>query len=93
VQELMKLVARLKRSGLNRVGMALNFICRRIQPCKERVTPGYEYAGSVDTTQEAPEHIDKGTATPARSSSSGRTQCYPTWGNRRHSAWLTHGQR
>lgn len=58
--ELMKLLARLKRCGLNGVDVALNFIYRHIQPCKERVTPGYEYVRGADMNQEAREHVDKG---------------------------------
>jgi hypothetical protein len=32
--------------------VALKFICRRVQPCKERVHPLYEYSGSDDPTRE-----------------------------------------
>jgi hypothetical protein len=30
--------------------VATNFIFRRVQPCKERVHPMYEYSGSDDAT-------------------------------------------
>jgi hypothetical protein len=33
--------------------VALNFIYRRVQPCKERVHPLYEYSGSGDPTKES----------------------------------------
>jgi hypothetical protein len=32
--------------------VALNFICRWVQPCKERVHPLYEYSGLGDPTRE-----------------------------------------
>lgn len=38
---------------MNGVGVAVNFISRRTQPCKERMHPAYEYVGDVDTTREA----------------------------------------
>jgi hypothetical protein len=31
--------------------VTLNFICRRVQPCKEQVHPLYEYSGSGDPTR------------------------------------------
>ena len=45
------------QNNLNRVGVAINFVCRRIQLSKERVHPAYEYVGDEDTTWEAPERI------------------------------------
>ena len=50
------------RNNLNGVGVAINFVCRRIQPSKERVHPAYEYAGDEDTTREAPEKISSDVA-------------------------------
>lgn len=37
--------------------VATNFIFRRVQPCKERVHPMYEYSGSDDATQETSEQL------------------------------------
>jgi hypothetical protein len=37
--------------------VALNFICRRVQPCKERVHPLYEYPGSGDPTKESARNL------------------------------------
>ena len=45
------------RNNLNGVGVAINFVCRLIQPSKERVHPTYEYIGDEDITQEAHERI------------------------------------
>ena len=56
VVELLQILGQM-RNNLNRVGVAINFICRRIQPSKERVHPAYEYAGDEDTAREAPERI------------------------------------
>jgi hypothetical protein len=38
--------------------MTLNFISRRIQPCKERVHPVYEF-WDEDFVQEAPERLER----------------------------------
>lgn len=45
--------------NLNGVTVAINFVLRRLQPCKERVIPAYEYAGEVDIAREAPEKVEK----------------------------------
>ena len=45
------------QNNLNRVGVAINFVCRWIQLSKERVHPAYEYVGDEDTTREAPKRI------------------------------------
>jgi hypothetical protein len=37
--------------------VALNFICRRVQPYKERVHPLYEYSGSGDPTRESARNL------------------------------------
>ena len=42
--------------------MAVNFVCHRILPWKERFIPAYEYVGDDDITQEAPEKLEKGNA-------------------------------
>ena len=47
-------------NNLDGVGVAINFVVRRIQPSKERFHPAYEYTGDEDTTWEAPEKINKG---------------------------------
>lgn len=44
---------------LDGVVLAINFICRRIQPCKERVILAYEYVRDDDITREVPKKIDK----------------------------------
>lgn len=52
VHELLQLI---DRSRVDGVVVAANFIFRRIQPCKERVHPGFEYAGTSDPTRESPD--------------------------------------
>jgi hypothetical protein len=39
--------------------VALNFIGRRVQPCKERVHPLYEYSGSGDPTRESTRNLSR----------------------------------
>ena len=48
------------RNNLDGVGVAINFIVRRIQPSKERFHPTYEYTGDEDTAREAPKKINNG---------------------------------
>jgi hypothetical protein len=43
VEELLRMI---DRSQLDGPTIVLNFISRRVQPCKERVHPLYEYSGS-----------------------------------------------
>ena len=47
VKELLELMRGMKVSG---VVAAVNFILRRIQPCKERAHPGFDYKGDTDGT-------------------------------------------
>jgi len=37
--------------------VVMNFMFRRIQPCKERAHPVFEYQGDTDGTREVPEEI------------------------------------
>ena len=50
------------QNNLNGVGVAINFVCRRIQPSKERVHRAYEYVGDEDTMREAPKRISSDVA-------------------------------
>ncbi|RLN03169.1 hypothetical protein C2845_PM13G19980 [Panicum miliaceum] len=59
VAELVQMVVDLKKNGLTGVGVAANFVLRRMQPLKERAHPAYEYAGADDFVREAPEQIPK----------------------------------
>jgi hypothetical protein len=45
------------RNRLDGPTVALNFICRRVQPCKERVHELYEYSGSGDPTRESARNL------------------------------------
>ena len=53
VDELLQILGQM-RNNLDEVGVAINFIVRRIQPSKERFHPTYEYTVDEDTTQEGP---------------------------------------
>jgi hypothetical protein len=46
-----ELLGMIDRRQLDRPTIALNFISRQLQPCKERVHPLYEYSGSGDPTR------------------------------------------
>jgi hypothetical protein len=45
------------RNRLDGPTMALNFICRQVQPSKERVHLLYEYSGSDDPTRESARNL------------------------------------
>ena len=49
VKELLGLIKGMK---MNRVAVAMSFIVRRIQPCKERAHPGFDFKGNTDGTRE-----------------------------------------
>ena len=52
VKELLGLIKGVRTNG----GLeAVSFIVRRIQPCKERAHPGFEFKGETDDTREKPE--------------------------------------
>lgn len=50
--------------GLNLTGIAvaINFVLRILQPCKERVIPAYEFAREAGIAWEAPEKLMKNDA-------------------------------
>ena len=56
VKELLGLI---KGTKMNRVVVALSFIVRRIQPCKERAHLGFDFKGDTDDTQERTERLTK----------------------------------
>ncbi|CAN6381183.1 unnamed protein product [Urochloa humidicola] len=62
VRELIQLIAKLKTEGLTGVGVAANFMLRRIQPLKARSLTAYEYVGEDDFNREAPERLNKADA-------------------------------
>lgn len=61
VKELLQILGQL-RQNLDGVGVAINFIMRRIQPSKERACPAFEYAGDDDPVREAPEKMERNDA-------------------------------
>ena len=56
VKELLELIRGMKMSG---VVVAVNFILHRVQPCKERAHPGFDYKGDTDGTRERTERLMK----------------------------------
>jgi hypothetical protein len=56
VEELLRMI---DRSQLDGPTVALNFICRRVRLCKERVHPLYEYSGSGDPTRESTRNLSR----------------------------------
>ena len=56
VNELLSLIKGMKTNG----GLvAVSFIVRCIQPCKERAHPGFEFKGETDGTRERPEILSR----------------------------------
>jgi hypothetical protein len=56
VEELLGMIDRRQLDGPI---IALNFISRRVQPCKERVHPLYEYSRSGDLTRESARNLSR----------------------------------
>ena len=54
VRELLWLI---DRRRFDRVVVAMNLMFHRIQPCKERVHPTFEYRGDTDGTHKVPKEI------------------------------------
>ena len=44
---------------MSRVVVAVNFILRRIQPCKLRAHPGFDFKGDIDGTRERTKNLPK----------------------------------
>ena len=56
VRELLGLIRGVKTNG----GLvAASFIVRRVQPCKERAHPTFEFKGETDGTRERPEMLSR----------------------------------
>ena len=56
VKELLELMRGMKVNG---VVVAVSFIVRRIQPCKERAHLGFDFKGDTDGTRERTERLMK----------------------------------
>ena len=56
VKELLELIRGMKMNG---VVVAVRFIVRRVQPCKERDHLGFDFKGDIDGTQERTERLTK----------------------------------
>jgi hypothetical protein len=52
-----ELLGMFDRNRIDGPTVALKFICRQVQPCKERVHPLYEYSGSDDPTRESTRNL------------------------------------
>jgi hypothetical protein len=52
-----ELLGMFDRNRLDGPTVALNFICRRVQPCKEQEHPLYEYSRSDDPTRESARNL------------------------------------
>ena len=59
MEQVRELLGLINRKRLNGVIVATNFTFRRIQPCKERAHPEFEFWGDTDRTHEVPEEIDQ----------------------------------
>ena len=56
VKELLELIRGMKMNG---VVVAVSFVVRRIQPCKERAHPGFDFKGDTNGTQKRVERLTK----------------------------------
>ena len=56
VRELLDLI---KGVEINGAVVVASFIVRRVQPCKERAHPGFDYKGDDDGTRESTERLTK----------------------------------
>ena len=56
VRELLGLIKGIK---MNDTLVAASFIVRRVQPCKERAHPGFDFKGDTDGTQKRTERLAK----------------------------------
>ena len=56
MKQLLELMRGIKVSG---VVVAMNFILCRVQPCKERAHPGFDFKGDTDGTRERTERLTK----------------------------------
>jgi hypothetical protein len=54
-----ELLGMFDKSQLDETTVALNFICRRVQLCKEWVHLLYEYSGSGDPTRESARNLSR----------------------------------
>ena len=59
MEQLNKLLGLIKGMKTNGGLVAASFIVRRIQPCKERAHPGFEFKGETDGTREEPEILSR----------------------------------
>jgi hypothetical protein len=55
--QVVELLGMVDKRELDGPTITLNFICRRVQPCKEWVHPLYEYSGSGDPTRESTRNL------------------------------------
>ena len=56
VKDLLELIRGMKMKG---VVVAVNFIMCRVQPCKGRAHPGFDFKGDADGTRERSERLTK----------------------------------
>ena len=59
MEQVMELLDLIKGLELRGELVAASFIVRRIQPCKERAHPGFDFRGDNDGTQERTERLMK----------------------------------
>ena len=62
IQELLEMIANLKRKGITGESVAFDWMKHRIQPLQARVTFGFEYQGKNDPSQCSEEEISNGEA-------------------------------
>ena len=59
MEQVRELLAFIKGVRTNDGLVAASFIVRRVQPCKERAHPAFEFKGETDGTRERPEMLSR----------------------------------
>ena len=59
MEQVKELLALMRGMKVNGVVVAVSFIVRRVQPCKERAHPGFDFKGDTDGTWERMERLTK----------------------------------
>ena len=54
IQPFLDRISTLKQQGLTGFGIVSSFLCRRVQPLKERENFGFEYSGAEDSSRMVP---------------------------------------
>ena len=60
MEQVRELLGLINKRSIDGPYVAANYMHRRVQPCKDRVHPMFEYTGRADPTREVGEELPKG---------------------------------